>query len=87
VNRPADGGDGAAEAPPTYEQSRTDRVVRPGGQEQAPQLPQRPGHDWGGFGTNPNAAAGRGRGRGRGGGNSVIGAANIRDTEDRCVIM
>lgn len=91
VSRP---GEDDAEAPPTYEQSRTDRVLRPGETPPSPmqyQQQQQQGGEWGRFGNSPQ---GRGRGRGgygpRGGGMARPGvnqAANVRDAEERCVLM
>lgn len=97
VSRP--GGDGAGEAPPpSYEQSRTDRVLRPGERPPQPSSvnagpPQAGRSDWIGAGGNQPIPAGRGRGgpvrggRGGGRGGGVGGAANIKDAEDKCVVM
>lgn len=103
VTRPAETAAAGEAPPPSYEESRTDRVLRPGerpplqGQSGSPQQqsggsPQQPVRtNWNGHGGNQNQPipAGRGRGGpsrgGRGGGNG--GAANVKDAEDKCVMM
>lgn len=97
VTRPAGDGAGGDAPPPSYEASRTDRVLRPGERPPQPQgneppaQPPRPGGNGGG-GNQPipgMTSSGRGRGGpsrgGRGGG--AGGAANVKDAEEKCVVM